>query len=70
MIFDALVIMALAQAPASSATLSGRVVDAEGRPAAGLEVLLSTLRRATQGRPVLCADEVRSRRAVPDRRPR
>ena len=37
--------MALAQAPASSGTLSGQVVDAAGRPA-GVEVLLSALGRA------------------------
>ena len=47
MFFAALVMMVLAQAPAGSATLSGRVVDAQGRPAAGIEVLLSGIRRAT-----------------------
>jgi hypothetical protein len=41
MIVGALVMMALAQAPAGSATLSGQVVNAEGRPAAGVEVVLS-----------------------------
>jgi hypothetical protein len=41
MIIGALVMMALAQAPASSAALSGQVVDAEGRPAPGIEVVLS-----------------------------
>ena len=47
MIVGALVMMALAQAPASPATLSGQVVDAEGRPVAGVEVLLSGFRRGT-----------------------
>ena len=41
MIVSTLVMMALAQAPAGSATLSGKVVDAAGRPAAGVEVVLS-----------------------------
>ncbi len=41
MIVSTLVMMALAQAPAGSATLSGKVVDADGRPAAGVEVVLS-----------------------------
>ena len=38
-------VMALAQpqAPAVLATVAGQVVDAEGRPAAGVEVLLSGL---------------------------
>jgi len=53
MFFAALVMMALAQAPAGSATLSGQVVDAQGRPAAGIEVLLSVLGRATWERSVL-----------------
>ncbi len=41
MIVGALMTMALAQAPAGPGTVSGRVVDAGGRPAAGVEVLLS-----------------------------
>ena len=41
------------QAPASPATLSGRVVDAEGRPAAGVEVLLSGACRTRFERPML-----------------
>ncbi len=53
MIVGALVILALAQAPTSPATLSGQVVDAEGRPAVGIEVLLSGLANATWARPVL-----------------
>ena len=53
MIFDAIVMMALAQAPTSSATLSGQVVDAEGRPAAGIEVMLSGLGRGVRRQPVL-----------------
>jgi hypothetical protein len=53
MIFNVLVMMALAQAPAGSATLSGQVVDAEGQPAAGIEVLLSGLGRASWEQPVL-----------------
>ncbi|HZW31241.1 MAG TPA: carboxypeptidase regulatory-like domain-containing protein [Isosphaeraceae bacterium] len=53
MIVGALVIMALAQAPAGSATVSGQVVDAGGRPAAGIEVLLSGLGRGTWRSPVL-----------------
>ena len=53
MFVAALVMMVLAQAPASSATLSGQVVDSSGRPAAGVEVLLSGRGRAIGGRPVL-----------------
>ena len=69
MIVAALVMMALAQAPAGSATLSGQVVDAEGRPAVGVEVLLSGLGRRT-GTAGAFAGEVRSGGAVPDRRSR
>jgi hypothetical protein len=69
MIVAAVVMMALAQAPANSATLSGGVVDAEGRPAAGVEVWLSELGRAARGRPVLSRaksdDEGRFRIDVP-----
>ena len=53
MIVSALVMMALAQAPAGSATLSGQVVDAEGRPAAGIDVLLSGMGSGSWGLPVL-----------------
>ena len=49
MIVAAIVMMALAQAPASSTSVSGQVVDAEGRPAAGVEVLLSGLARVRHG---------------------
>ncbi len=41
MIIGAFVMIALAQAPASSTTLSGQVVDADGRPAVSIEVMLS-----------------------------
>ncbi len=53
MIIGALVMMALAQAPASPSTLSGQVVDAAGRPSAGIEVMLSGLGNAAWVRPVL-----------------
>ena len=53
MIVAGLLMMALAQPPVNSGTLSGQVVDASGRPAVGVEVLLSALGRATRGRPVL-----------------
>ena len=53
MIVAALVMMALGSSRHGSATLSGQVVDAEGRPAAGVEVLLSGLGRGLRGRPVL-----------------
>ncbi|HEX3448458.1 MAG TPA: hypothetical protein VHS97_09410, partial [Isosphaeraceae bacterium] len=52
MIVAAVVILALAQAPAGSTTLSGQVLDAGGRPAVGVDVLLSGLGQRT-GRPVL-----------------
>jgi Carboxypeptidase regulatory-like domain len=47
MIVGVLAMMALAQAPAGPATVSGQVVDAEGRPVAGAEVVLSGFRRGT-----------------------
>ncbi len=55
MIVTALVMVALvrAQAPSAAATVSGRVLDAEGRPAVGVEVLLSGLEAGSPGRPVL-----------------
>jgi Carboxypeptidase regulatory-like domain len=53
MIVAAFLLTALAQAPAGPATLSGRVVDAQGQPAAGAEVLLSGIWRGREGPPVL-----------------
>ncbi len=49
----ALLFVALAQAPAGPTTLSGRVVNAEGRPAGGVEVLLSGIARPAGAPPVL-----------------
>ncbi len=49
----ALLFVALAQAPAGPTTLSGRVVNAEGRPAGGVEVLLSGIVRPAGAPPVL-----------------
>ncbi len=53
MIIATLMMMAVAQPQASPATLSGRVVDVEGRPAIGIEVLLSGIGRGPWGLPVL-----------------
>ena len=70
MMIGALVMMALAQAPAGPATLSGQVVDAEGRPAAGVEVLLSGWEVRLWGRPVLSRAKSDRDGTVPDRRSR
>ena len=53
MIGIAFLLIALAQAPAGPATLSGQLVDAAGRPAIGVEVLLSGMGPIGGGRPVL-----------------
>jgi hypothetical protein len=54
MTFVSVLLVALAQAPAGPPTVSGQVVDADGRPVSGVEVLLSGLWRAGgEGRPVL-----------------
>ena len=51
----ALVILALAQTQvlSAAATVSGQVLDAKGRPAVGVEVLLSGLEARSSKRPVL-----------------
>ena len=48
-----LLIMTVAQAPAAPTTLSGQVLDAQGQPAPGIEVLLSALEQGTTAHPVL-----------------
>ena len=53
MMIGALVMMALAQAQAGAATLSGQVVDAEGRPAVDIGVWLSGIGGGPWGLPVL-----------------
>jgi hypothetical protein len=53
MISAALVMIALAQAPAEARAFSGTVVDADDRPAPGIEVLLSDARRSGRAFPGL-----------------
>ncbi len=48
-----LVLVVVAQAPASQGAISGRVVDMQGRPAAGIEVMLSGRGGRAASRPVL-----------------